>query len=215
MRALSEAFASHLAGGVTTLCHAWRLTRADGVILALTDHDRTLVIGGVTYTPGGAPDLISLTASAGLQPGSADVRGAFAHEGLTEADLKAGLWSGARADVFRVNWQAPDQHVLLWSGYLSDITHSPAGFEAGLVSLKADFERPVGRVYARLCDAALGDGRCGVDRAQFAGLDCDQRFETCRDIFANAGRFRGFPHMPGPDAVLQGPAAAGNTGGKR
>lgn len=28
---------------------------------------------------------------------------------------------------------------------------------------------------------------------------CDKRFETCRDRFANAANFRGFPHMPGRD----------------
>lgn len=34
-------------------------------------------------------------------------------------------------------------------------------------------------------------------------LGCDKRFETCRDRFANALNFRGFPHMPGNDAVLR------------
>ena len=36
---------------------------------------------------------------------------------------------------------------------------------------------------------------------------CDKRFATCRDRFANAANFRGFPHMPGNDAVLASPAA--------
>lgn len=30
---------------------------------------------------------------------------------------------------------------------------------------------------------------------------CDKRFETCRDKFANAINFRGFPHLPGNDFV--------------
>jgi uncharacterized phage protein (TIGR02218 family) len=36
---------------------------------------------------------------------------------------------------------------------------------------------------------------------------CDKTFATCRDRFANAANFRGFPHMPGNDAVLAAPAA--------
>jgi uncharacterized phage protein (TIGR02218 family) len=32
---------------------------------------------------------------------------------------------------------------------------------------------------------------------------CDKRFATCRDRFANAANFRGFPHMPGNDHVLR------------
>lgn len=33
-------------------------------------------------------------------------------------------------------------------------------------------------------------------------IGCDKRFSTCRDRFANAANFRGFPHMPGGDAAL-------------
>ena len=34
---------------------------------------------------------------------------------------------------------------------------------------------------------------------------CDRRFATCRDRFANAVNFRGFPHIPGSDYVLRHP----------
>lgn len=34
---------------------------------------------------------------------------------------------------------------------------------------------------------------------------CDKRFETCRAKFANTVNFRGFPHMPGNDAVQARP----------
>lgn len=35
---------------------------------------------------------------------------------------------------------------------------------------------------------------------------CDKRFATCKARFANAVNFRGFPHMPGNDAILAGPS---------
>lgn len=44
---------------------------------------------------------------------------------------------------------------------------------------------------------------------------CDRTFTTCRTRFGNAVRFRGCPLMPGDDAVLAGPAASGNDGGRR
>lgn len=34
---------------------------------------------------------------------------------------------------------------------------------------------------------------------------CDKKFDTCREKFANSISFRGFPHMPGTDAVVSGP----------
>ncbi len=36
-------------------------------------------------------------------------------------------------------------------------------------------------------------------------IGCDKAFATCRDRFANAANFRGFPHMPGIDRILSVP----------
>jgi uncharacterized phage protein (TIGR02218 family) len=43
---------------------------------------------------------------------------------------------------------------------------------------------------------------------------CDKSFAMCGERFGNRDNFRGCPHMPGPDAVLAGPAA-GAKGGRR
>ena len=43
---------------------------------------------------------------------------------------------------------------------------------------------------------------------------CDKLFETCRDRFANAAAFRGFPHIPGNDFLVASPASGSvNDGG--
>ncbi len=34
-------------------------------------------------------------------------------------------------------------------------------------------------------------------------LGCDKRFATCRDVFSNQTNFRGFPHIPGTDSLLE------------
>lgn len=45
---------------------------------------------------------------------------------------------------------------------------------------------------------------------------CDKQFATCRDKFANAVNFRGFPHMPGNDFVISYPTRGqGNDGRSR
>ena len=48
MRAIPAELADRLESGAASLCHAWILTRADGVVLGFTDHDRDLVVEGVT-----------------------------------------------------------------------------------------------------------------------------------------------------------------------
>jgi uncharacterized phage protein (TIGR02218 family) len=52
---------------------------------------------------------------------------------------------------------------------------------------------------AMAADVVAGDGFT-VTRG------CDKQFATCRDRFANAVNFRGFPYMPGNDAVMALPA---------
>ncbi|MEO9971750.1 MAG: DUF2163 domain-containing protein [Hyphomonadaceae bacterium] len=217
MQGLDAKFSERLASGLTHTCLCWRLTRSDGVVIGATEHDRTLTVDGVIYQPGLALMAGEFTSSVGLQPGQADATGALSSDAISEDDLRGGTWDNARVDVFRVDWQEPDLFVQVWSGRFSAISHGQLGFEAELVSLKADFERPVGRIFSSRCDAVLGDARCGVDLddPEFAGLACDQRFETCKTWFSNVERFRGFPHMPGNDAVLAGPAASGNTGEAR
>jgi len=44
---------------------------------------------------------------------------------------------------------------------------------------------------------------------------CDRQFATCRTKFANAARFRGFPHMPGDDFVIGYAVKQKKTKGKR
>lgn len=42
MAGISEAFQTHVADGLTTLCRCWLVTRSDGVRFGFTDHDRDL-----------------------------------------------------------------------------------------------------------------------------------------------------------------------------
>ncbi len=202
-------------GGVFTTCLCWRLTRADGEILRVTEHDRDLTVGGEVFLSGAAVEGAQFTASTELKPGRADAAGALSHEAISEADLAAGVWNGARVDVLRADWVTGEVLAHVWSGRFSDVRLVGGRFEVSLVSLKEALERPVGRVFTRRCDAALGDARCGVDVAAFEGVSCDQRYATCTGVFGNGQNFRGFPHMPEPDFVLRGPAASGNDGGKR
>jgi uncharacterized phage protein (TIGR02218 family) len=163
MRQLNATLAASLAAGATRLCACWRLTRKDGAVFGATDHDRQISFDGVDYLPANGLSGASFESANGLAPGKATAEGALDADFITEADLAAGLWDGARVDVWRVDWAAPDNRVRIWSGRLSEIARAGGAFSAELVSLKADLERPVGRFYARACDAQVGDARCRVD----------------------------------------------------
>ena len=48
MRTIHEEMTARIESGAARLCHAWVLSRADGVELGFTDHDRDLTFEGVT-----------------------------------------------------------------------------------------------------------------------------------------------------------------------
>ena len=51
MKTLPPDLAAHLGGRITTLATCWIITRADGVRLGFTDHDRALSVEGVVCQP--------------------------------------------------------------------------------------------------------------------------------------------------------------------
>ncbi|MBI1365772.1 MAG: DUF2163 domain-containing protein [Alphaproteobacteria bacterium] len=163
MRALSPEFQSHLDTGATTLCTCWRIARRDGAAFRFTDHDRALVVGGEIYEPDTAGDGAALQSSADLSVDNSQVQGALSSERLSAAELASGRFDGAAVEIWRVNWAAPEQRVLLKRGVIGEVRRDGAAFTAEIRGLSAALDETAGRVYGRLCDAAVGDARCGVD----------------------------------------------------
>jgi hypothetical protein len=204
MRSLGVAFRDHVESGATTLATCWKLTRSDNVVLAFTDHDRTLHFAGTDYLPmldgGEAP------ARLGPQVDTAEVIGVLSAASLTEGDIAAGLYDGAAVETWRVNWRDVGQRVLVRRATIGEIVREDGRFRAELRSGQQVLNKVRGRIYSPLCDAVLGDARCKVSGShpQF-GLGCDRRLSTCRDRFDNVPNFRGFPHIPGSDFILKYP----------
>jgi uncharacterized phage protein (TIGR02218 family) len=277
MRQISESLAAKLSSGVTTLCHVWRVSRRDGAVFAFTDHDCPLSFDDMSAEPLQGVSAGVIEKSVGLGVDTASIEGVLSSDAITEEDLARGLWDGARADIYRVDWSAPEERVHLFTGHVGEVKRGSHAFEAELRGLQAACNVPVGRVFSRFCDADLGDGRCGVDvdtttfrgegvvsealgshafkasglgdyadlwfargrivwdaggqseiaahraegeEATFELIDaspisvgarfvvyagCDKRLATCSAKFANVANFRGFPHMPGNDAIQTGP----------
>jgi uncharacterized phage protein (TIGR02218 family) len=101
--------------------------------------------------------------SLGLAVDNLTVLGALSSASLNEADLAAGLYDDAAIEIWRVNWAAPAQRVLMRKGNLGEVKRGRAGFSAEVRGLAHRLNQPTGRVYAYSCDADLGDARCGKD----------------------------------------------------
>jgi len=281
MKILPSGLQSHLDSGATTLCWCWLLTRGDGALMGFTDHDRSLRFDDITFEAATGFAASEVQSSLGLSVDNLTLAGALSSAALNEADLAAGLYDNAAFRLWRVNWADVSQRVLMKTGTLGEVTRAGSAFQAELRGLAQQLNQPIGRAFGRLCDADLGDARCGLSvtaiggavvaaadarRFSASGLDaagagdftggklvfttganagcamevkrhaagggvttielwqamreavapgdgfsvtpgCDKRFAVCRVRFANAVNFRGFPYMPGNDAVLAAPAA--------
>ncbi|AQR74425.1 DUF2163 domain-containing protein [Sphingomonas sp. LM7] len=156
---------SWLEGEVTTLALCWRIERRDGVTIGVTAHDRDLEIDGLVYraAPGMTPSAISRSAS--LDADSMDVTGALTSAAISEADLLAGRWDGARVALFATDWSAPGEQVPLGEGTIGAVETRGDVLTAELCGVSAALERAVVEETSPGCRAELGDQRCRVPMA--------------------------------------------------
>ena len=83
---------------------------------------------------------------------------------LTDADLLAGRWDGARLRVMAVNWAQPeDEPLFIARGELGSVESDGRSFSAELRGPSAVLDAPVVEETSPECRAELGDRRCRVD----------------------------------------------------
>ncbi|MBX9759153.1 MAG: DUF2163 domain-containing protein [Beijerinckiaceae bacterium] len=172
MRNLSSAFRARLDAGATTLCACWRVERRDGSVQGFTDHDRDISFEGVTYAVMSGLEGTGFDAELGFAIGGAEISGALSAASIVEADLLNGAWDGARVELWRVDWRAPEHRILMHVGIVGEVRRSGAAFVAELRSLAHALDQERGRIFSSSCDADLGDARCGfvLGAAPFAGV---------------------------------------------
>ena len=281
MKSLSPALQAHLDDGTTTLSWCWRISRADGVALGFTDHDRPLAFDGTAFEPESGFAASEIRSGSDLAVDAQDATGVLTSDRITETDILDGRWDNAAVELWRVNWADTSQRVLLRRGAVGQIRRGRMAFVAEVRSLAHVLGQTVGRTFQAGCDARLGDARCGIDLENaiyngtgvvtdllrdrafmssglsgfetgwftsgtitwtsganvgritevlshgladaiatltlleapvraiaegdgfIARAGCDKRIAACGTKFANTANFRGFPNIPGQDAVLR------------
>lgn len=162
MKTIPAELQAHLDSGTTTLCWCWRVTRRDATRLGFTDHDRDIAFDGTTFEAAAGFTASEMRDSVGLNVDNLEVQSALSSDRLSEADLAAGLYDDARVEIFRVNWSAPAQRVLMRTGSLGEVRRAGLNFTAEVRGLSHYLQQPKGRLYQFTCDADLGDSRCKV-----------------------------------------------------
>jgi len=158
--AFSDAFQAHLQTGHTTLARCWVVTRRDGKVLGFTDHDRDLAFEGISFRASTGMSARALQQTSGLAVDNTEAMGVLSSAAITEEDIEAGRYDGAKVRAWLVNWAEPDQRVLQFNGSIGEISRGDGEFNAELRGQTEALNQPQGRVYQAPCSAVLGDGNC-------------------------------------------------------
>lgn len=183
MRTLDIGFRAHVESGATTLCTCWRIVRADGVVLGFTDHDETLNFDGTDFVPAHGLDGGEVAHKLGPQTDTSEVVGVLHSAAITEDDIELGRFDGAQVEEWRVNWRDPAERHLMRRSSIGEIVREDGAFRAELRSAQQALNQPRGRLYQALCDASVGDARCGVDLEVVA-------FKATASVAAVVDRYR-------------------------
>ena len=209
MKQLPVDLQAQLDNGVSTLCWCWHLTRRDGVEMGFTDHDRDISFDGIVFEAAAGFTASDIKDSVGLNVDNLNATGALSSDRLDESELASGLFDDAKVEIYRVDWTAPDNRVLMRSGSLGEVKRSTTAFEAEIRGLAHYLQQPSGRLFQYGCDADVGDARCKVNlnQAAFKGTGTVNSVASSRKFTAtglnsfSSGWFnRGLATFQGGDA---------------
>lgn len=160
-----DALLAHLSTGSTTVCHAWLVTRGDGVRYGFTDHDRDLTFGGTVFKASSGLTAGALQQSTGLSVDNSEALGALSDVSVSDDDLAAGRFDGAEVQGWLVNWTDVAQRFVEFRGNFGEVVRKAGSFRVELRGLTERLNQPQGRIYQPGCSAVLGDSHCRVDLA--------------------------------------------------
>lgn len=164
MHAISSALNTHQSGEVTTLATLAKLTRRDGVVLAVTlDHDKPIIFESVTYLPTAGLSPSTIQTSAILNVDNMDAKGALLSIGVTEASIISGVWDLCDVRVMRVNWADLTQGAQkLKRGNFGEVSIGRGTFSVEVRGITQRLQTTIGDVVTPACNANLFDSRCGI-----------------------------------------------------
>lgn len=147
-----------------TLVSCWKVVRVDGTVLGFTSHDRDITYDSVTYQAASGFARTATRQTDNSSPDNHDVYGFFDSAAITEEELAAGLYAGARVYHFEIDWTDSGASGIhkLDAGVIGEVKRDRLGFTAGVLNIKDLLTQVIGRAYTKACWHILGDANCGI-----------------------------------------------------
>jgi uncharacterized phage protein (TIGR02218 family) len=165
MRTVSSAFKSHLAQETTSLCGCWRIVRTDGVTFGFTDNSSDIVIDGLTYVSSTGMRPSTVASSVSLTVDNLEIMSAFDSQGVTERDMRAGLFDHAEVLFFLVNYESLGMgKMIVKRGWIGQVQSKQGAFYSEFRSLAQAALSEIVELSRQTCRCKrLGDERCQVN----------------------------------------------------
>lgn len=168
MKTIGTALQAHLGGELTCLARLVKISRVDGVVLGLTDHDADLTFGGILYHAESSFTAEKFAQKATLESADTKVVGILDSAYLDKDDLLAGRYDHARIDIYICNWQDLSQGIVqIKCGWLGEVSLKDDSYQAVFCGLRDLLTRRVGQVYTPECRHDFCDAKCGLSVAAF------------------------------------------------
>jgi len=170
-KTITATLEAHIAQSVTTLATLWKLTRLDGIILTLTDHDQDLTFDGEVYLAQDGYAATQVLSRDNMNVDNLETQGLLYGNNtllddsrISKEDLKDGKYDGAAVEIRVVNWQdtSPTSGALiLKTGNIGEVKIQSANtYETEIRGLTQKLTQQVGEIYGAQCRANLFDERC-------------------------------------------------------
>ena len=166
MKTLPSGYATHVAGGTTSLAHLLKITRLDGEIFAFTSANADVTISSQLYVAAPGLNVSSVELSAGLAVDNLELSTLDDGSTFTRADVLGGLWRNATFTLSKYNQVTPADGVdVIMAGTLGNVQLQRGMVTAELRGLQQILQQSVGNVTSKTCRARLGDSLCGINLA--------------------------------------------------
>lgn len=150
---------------VNHLVTCYRLTLKNGTIYRFTDHDRKINIRvgnektWTTFVPSGGFDSSAVEWKTQLEKSNTEFAGAISSDYVTDDDLRAGLYDGAKVERFKCDRRFPFGGVVFSDVFfIEEVTHTGEVWTASVSGLGVFLDQTRGTPIERQCRYRLGQG---------------------------------------------------------
>lgn len=141
------------------------IVRRDGTRLAFTSSDEPVVYDGDTYVPTPSLAITAAETAVGSGVGNQEAGGALTSDLITETDIAAGLYDGARVTTYLLDPTDPSLGAVTLSvGFIGAIDAVDGSFKAEVRSLMQMLKGTTGSASSPSCRCRrVGDAQCKFD----------------------------------------------------